>query len=62
VHEVPIEVVERVRGDWPTTRSPPRFVSVNAIRTHVQSVHRLLGVRRRKVAVQRARELNILPG
>ena len=38
------------------------FVSVNTIRTHVQSIHRKLGVRRRKAAVERARELDILPG
>lgn len=36
------------------------FISVNTIRTHVRSILRKLGVRRRNAAVRRARELDLL--
>ena len=36
------------------------FVSVNTVKTHVRNIYRKLGVGRRREAVRRARELQLL--
>ncbi len=61
--EKELEVLGHLAERWANDEiAAAMFVSVNTIRTHVQSIHRKLGVRRRKAAVERARELDILPG
>ena len=61
--EKELEVLGHLAERWANDEiAAAMFVSVNTIRTHVQSIHRKLGVSRRKAAVERARELDILPG
>ena len=56
-----LEVLRNLQGTRPNEQIAQRmFISLNTLRTHTKHIHRKLGTRSRREAVERARDLGIL--